>query len=131
MVIADTLKRRSLVRRKHIPVKEGYLFLSVIRGYFAHFYHFCAFLSRYYLIWSVPAFFVFPPAFATICFAHLLTGVMDYTIKKPRMNLFSFFFYFSLEQLFYQLGVWRGCVRNLSFQAVNPHITWKMPTKGF
>ena len=131
IVIADTLKRRSLVRRKHIPVKEVYLFLAVLRGYFAHFYHFCAFLSRYYLIWSVPAFFVFPPAFAMIWFAHLLTGVMDYRIKKPRMNLFSFFFYFSLEQLFYQLGVWRGCVRNLSFQAVNPQIAWKMPPRDF
>ncbi len=126
IVFADTLKKRFLARRMDIPLKTRLLFLSVLRVYFAHFYHFCAFLSRYYLIWSIPAFYFSPMLFAWIWFAHLLTGSVEYLIKKPKMNPFSFFFYFSLEQLFYQLGVWWGCVKHLSFQAVNPQIAWKI-----
>jgi hypothetical protein len=57
-------------------------------------------------------------------------GITEYVIKKPRMNLLSFFFYFSLEQLFYQLGVWWGCRRYRSFQAVNPQLGLKMPSKA-
>lgn len=130
IVIAETLNKGFFVRRRGIPVKTPALLLSVFRGYFAHFYHACAFLSRYYLIWSIPALFFFPLAFGIIGCAHMLTAIMEYATKKPRMNPFSFFFYFSLEQLFYQLGVWWGCIRHLSFQAVNPQLALKMPSKG-
>lgn len=130
IAFADTLNRKSLVRRKNVPVKNRRLFLSVLRGYFAHLYHSCAFLSRYYLIWSIPALFFSWLAFEIIWCAHLLTASTEYMIKKPRMNPFSFFFYFSLEQLFYQLGVWWGCMRHFSFQAVNPQVAMKMPSKS-
>ena len=130
IVIADSLNKRFLVRRKNIPVKIPVLLLSVLRGYFAHFYHSCAFLSRYYLIWSIPVLFFSWLAFGVVWCAHFLTASTEYIIKKPRMNLFSFFFYFSLEQLFYQLGVWWGCMRHGSFQAVNPQLGLKMPSKA-
>jgi mycofactocin system glycosyltransferase len=129
IVIGDTLNKCFLVRRKNIPIKTPVILVSVLRGYFAHFYHFCAFVSRYYLIWSIPALFFSSLAFGIIWCAHILTAITEYMIKKPQMNFFTFLFYFSLEQLFYQLGVWWGCIRYRSFQAVNPQLALKIPSK--
>jgi len=57
---------------------------------------------------------------------HFLTGLMEFFIKKPRLNIPLFLFYFSLEQLSYQLGVWWGCFKRNFFGPVNPQIVMKM-----
>lgn len=129
-VMMDTLRKFASVTRSSIPIKFPALFLAVIRTYFAFFYHCCAFVSRYYLIWSIFVIPLSPLAFTIIMGMHFFTGVMEYFIKKPRLNLFAFLFYFSLEQFSYQSGVWWRCLKNLSFNAVNPRITWKTHLKG-
>ena len=129
-VLMDALRKFTRVTHMGIPIKFTSLFLAVVRTYFAFFYHCCAFVSRYYLIWSIFVIPLSPLAFTIIMGMHFFTGSMEYFIKKPRLNLFSFLFYFSLEQLSYQLGVWWRCLKNLSFNAVNPRVTWKTPLKG-
>ena len=129
-VLMDALRKFTRVTHRGIPIKFTSLFLAVVRTYFAFFYHCCAFVSRYYLIWSIFVIPLSPLAFTIIMGMHLFAGSMEYFIKKPRLNLFSFLFYFSLEQLSYQLGVWWRCLKNLSFNAVNPRVTWKTPLKG-
>jgi mycofactocin glycosyltransferase len=58
---------------------------------------------------------------------HLVAGTVEFFTKRPALNLLSYWFFFSLEQLSYQSGVWWGCLRRLSFNPVNPHIrfTWQ------
>jgi len=114
-------------RGVYIPFYK--LFFAVFRTYFAFFYHFCAFISRYYLIFSAIIVFLSPLVFMIVLGMHLFVGVTEYFIKKPRLNLFSFLFYFSLEQLSYQLGVWWYCIKNSSFSAINPTITWRYPSR--
>jgi mycofactocin system glycosyltransferase len=130
IVFADTLIRWRRVRSRQLLIRFPTLLISVLRGYFAHLYHWCAFVSRYYLIWAIPALPLYSFAFATIFFMHLFAGIMEFAIKKPRLNLFLFLYYFSLEQLSYQLGVWWGCLRNFNFRAVNPRVAWRTPVRG-
>lgn len=122
IVLTDAFIRRASITRKAVPITFPHLFIAVVRSYFAFFYHCCAFVSRYYLICSILIIPLLPLTSIIILIMHLFTGFMEYFIKKPRINLFSFFFYFSLEQLSYQSGVWWGCLKNLSFNAVNPRI---------
>jgi len=126
-VIADAVKKFYKIRRCKIPIKAPFLLLSVLRNYLAFFHHIAAFVSRYYLF---PGLVILPIATLvsiTIVILHLISGIVDYFIKKAHLNLVSFLFYFSLEQLSYQLGVWWGCVKNICFRPLNPKIVNKIP----
>ena len=112
-------------RKKNLPIGLLRIIPAVLRSYLAFLYHCCAFVSRYYLFWSPIMFFLLPPAAMIIIGAHLVTGFTEYGTKKPSLNLFSFLFYFSLDQLFYQWGVWYRCCQNRHFHPVNPKISMK------
>ena len=125
-VLFDAMSKLFRVKGKGAAIRFPTVFMAVIRSYFAFFYHFCAFVSRYYLFWAIVVMLLFQPAFIIITGMHLLAGVVEYFIKKPRLNPVSFLFYFSLEQLSYQSGVWWGCLKKLSFSAVNPRLAWRI-----
>lgn len=112
-------------RKRNVSIGFISVMSAVLRDYAALLYHCCAFVSRYYLLWAIP-FLAFAPLLSiSIACAHLLTGVTDFFIKKPRLDPLSYMTYFSLEQLSYQLGVWQGCLRNLCFSPVNPVLTMR------
>jgi mycofactocin system glycosyltransferase len=125
VLLADSLITFSRTRRKHIPLYLTYIFVATFRGYLAFVYHCCAFVSRYYLLWVPLACIVAPIGTVIMVGAHLVTGIGEYFIKKPRLRLPSFLFYFTLDQLSYQLGVWWGCLTRLCFRPVNPRIVRK------
>lgn len=122
IVLADTLIKFVRMRRKTVQIGFIYIVFAVLRSYAAFFYHFCAFVSRYYLILGILTFPLFPLFYMIIFGIHLLIVSVDYFIKKPRLNPISFLLYFSLEQLSYQLGVWWGCFKHFSFNSVNPRV---------
>jgi len=123
LILVDILSKS--IRFKGIPANTPQIVLAVARTYPAFLFQCCSFVSRYYLIWSI----VFLPFLPTLSVAilgmHLLSGVVEYFIKRPKLNLASFLIYFSLEQLSYQLGVWWGCFRHFSFTSVNPKLVNK------
>ena len=123
----DTLNKWRRVRRWCIPVGFFSILISVARGYTAFFYHCCAFLSRYYLIWCIPLLPLSPFAGVAILGIHFLAGCIEYVMKRPRLDPFSFLFYFTCEQVSYQLGVWWGCLRQLAFGAINPRVIRRTP----
>jgi mycofactocin system glycosyltransferase len=125
-VIADTIKNILKIRRREIPIKVLSLLLSVLRSYLAFFHHIASFVSRYYLFPSLIILPIAPSVSTVFLMLHLLAGTVDYVIKKPRLNLGSFLFYFSLEQLSYQIGVWWGCFKNICFRPINPTIVKKI-----
>jgi mycofactocin system glycosyltransferase len=123
---------------RYIKVKKGKnvslgvlrIIPAVLRSYFAFLYHCCAFLSRYYLSWSPVVILFLPLTSIVIMGAHLVTGIVEWFTKKPSLNLFSFLFYFSMDQLWYQWGVWYGCFRKHYFHPVNPQISMKPDFEG-
>ena len=126
IVLLDALSKLFRIRGKSTNIKFPAVFMAVIRSYFAFFYHCCAFVSRYYLFWAIIVMPLFPLVFIIIMGMHLLAALVEYFIKNPHLNPVSFFFYFSLEQLSYQSGVWWGCLKNLSFSSVNPRVAWRI-----
>ncbi len=127
-MIADTIKRLLKIKRRKIPVRVSSLLLSVLRSYLAFLYHIASFVSRYYLLPSLIILPIAPRVLTVILMMHLLTGCVDYVIKRPRLNLVSFLYYFSLEQLSYQLGVWWGCFKNICFRPIVPKIVKNIST---
>lgn len=124
IAIGDTLNRLRTIRKKGVPVGIISIFFAVLRGYAAFAYHLSAFVSRYYMIWAILLFPVFPTTSTVIFVIHLVVGIVGYVIKKPRLNPFSFLFYFTMDQVSYQLGVWWGCLKHRTFGSVNPKVVW-------
>ncbi len=125
VLLWDCIHKYRKIHARNLPIRFFRLSLAVARSYLAFFYHLCGFVSRYYLM---PALLVFPfsSLFVLVVFCvHLLVGLTEYGIKKPRMNPFAFLFYFSLEQLAYQAGVWWGCFKRLNFNAVRPRVVFQ------
>jgi mycofactocin system glycosyltransferase len=127
--IADAVKKLLKLRRSGIQIKISSLLLSVVRSYLALFHHIASFVSRYYLFLSLIVLPIAPAVSTVILMLHLLAGTVDYILKKPRLNPAAFLFYFSLEQLFYQLGVWWGCFKHICFRPINPKIVSKLSLK--
>ncbi|MBI5604170.1 MAG: mycofactocin biosynthesis glycosyltransferase MftF [Deltaproteobacteria bacterium] len=123
--LLDTIIRFIALSSRRIPLGFKSLLLAGIREYLAFFYHWAAFFSRYYLFVPLLIFPFLPMISLALIGLHLLNGAVEYFIKKPRLNFFSFLFYFTLDQLAYQAGVWWGCLKNRCFHPVNPVLTFK------
>ncbi|WP_300454865.1 mycofactocin biosynthesis glycosyltransferase MftF [Desulfobacula sp.] len=128
IVLAEGMTKQAQIKQGRIPVRAFDLFSAIVRSYAALFYHCCSFVSRYYLIWFVPVLLIFPWVSILFIFVHCLSGLTEYVLKKPELNIFGFLFYFSLEQISYQLGVWFGCIQHKSFRAVNPVVVSQRQT---
>ncbi len=127
--VADVVIKLFKIRKGKIPSKVSWLLFSVVRSYLAFFHNIASFVSRYYLFVSLIVLPIAPSVSAVILMLHLLAGTVEYVIKKPRLNPAAFLFYFSLEQLSYQLGVWWGCFKHICFRPINPKIVSKLSLK--
>ena len=93
---------------------------SVLRSYFS-FYYFASFhLIRYYLILLAGLGFIFHFLWILCGIALLLTSIVDYRIKKPDLLYPVFLYFYTLEHLAYQTGVFWGCLKLKHFRAYIP-----------
>jgi hypothetical protein len=121
----DSHKKYAKLRKRQIPVARIQVVTAVLRSYLSFVYHCSSFISRYYLV-GLPLVLLISPLLAgTISLMHLIAGAVEYRVKTPRLNLFSFLFFFTLEQISYQSGVWWQCIRQLNFKPVLPRIVHK------
>ena len=123
--LMDILSKGLRSQRSGINFRFTILVRSVIREYATFIYHLGSFLSRYYLFIALLLLPVFPMISAVGLCAHFLTTMVEYKIKRPRLTPVSFLFYFTLEQLFYQLGVWAGCLRYRTFNPIFPRLVFR------
>ena len=111
------------LQKLNIPVGSLTVAWSTVRGFMALGYHCCSFISRYYLMAGMALLPFMPLTDASVIGMHLITGGVDYGILRPRLSLPMYLFYFSVEQIAYQCGVWWGCIRHMNFHPVFPVIT--------
>jgi mycofactocin system glycosyltransferase len=124
-LVIDTRVKQRNGRRGGVFFKFDAVLMATVRQNFSIIYHLGAFGSRYYLL---PAFLLAPvlPIFSMLMGGvHLGVGVVSYFLKRPRLDVFSFLFFFSLEQLAYQAGVWTGCLKKFFLQPVAPKFSWR------
>jgi mycofactocin system glycosyltransferase len=120
VLLLDSGTRFFKLARQQLYLTFFNILAAVLRSYLALLYHWAAFFSRYYLVLALPFGFFLPTISLTLIGLHLLTAGVEYYSKKPGLNFFSFLWYFTLDQLSYQLGVWWGCLKNRCFRPVNP-----------
>jgi mycofactocin system glycosyltransferase len=122
ILLFQTINCLKKVRRNVLHLGFRRIAPAVFRGHLSFLYHCCAFVSRYYLIWALPAAPLCPSVAAAILGAHLLTSFVQYVIRGPRLGFPAYLMYFSLEQVAYQSGVWWECLKDLRFNPVNPRL---------
>ena len=75
---------------------------------------------------GVPVVWLLSPMTAAVMIGmHLAAGIVEYTVKKPRLNPISFLLFFTLEQASYQSGVWWECIQRVNFNPLLPRIIHK------
>jgi hypothetical protein len=111
-VIAFELWRRSLTLKKlRMPLPVVKLAVSILRTYLSFGYFLSFHLVRYYLILLVvPAVFYYPVGIFDGALL-LLASLVDYSTRKPSLNYPAFLFFYLLEHLTYQIGVFWGCLK--------------------
>lgn len=126
VLLVDFCRKHLKIKRSGLGLKNSKLFFSVLRGHFSFAYHTSSYLVRYYLIFLIPLSFLYPKMFGLLLFLVIFSGSVDFSIKKPRINLFSFLFFYTLDQLAYQTGAFWGCIVNKNFGSYIPGILKKV-----
>jgi mycofactocin glycosyltransferase len=123
LLLADAHKSRRAAGRIGVHFSCATMLRAKGRHYIAALYHLAAFSSRYYLLPGMVLTFGLPWIGAIISVGHVATGLVQYVIKKPCLDPGRFLFWFTLEQLSYQAGVWGACLKQKFFAPVVPRPT--------
>jgi mycofactocin system glycosyltransferase len=107
------LWRRSVTVKKY-KMDTGFkqLVYAVLRSSYSFFYFAFFHLVRYYLVLFVGLGFLWYPLWIFGGLAILYASIVDYLLKKPKLFYPVFLFFYLLEHLSYQVGVFWGCVKN-------------------
>ncbi|MBI4767041.1 MAG: mycofactocin biosynthesis glycosyltransferase MftF, partial [Deltaproteobacteria bacterium] len=130
VTIMDAAARKRRLRLKDLPLAFIRILAATLRDYTEFIYQCCAFLSRYYLAAGLLFMPFLPRISILILGAQVLVGSVVYIGKRPRLNFLYFQFFFLLEQLSYQSGVWWGCLKNLHFNPVAPKLAGTWTSQG-
>jgi mycofactocin system glycosyltransferase len=116
----DLLWKSFTLKRTKIAFPFPRIASSTLRSYLSFYYFLSFHLVRYYLILLLALGFLFHLVWVFTGLALLLTSIVDYQVKKPRILYPVFLFFYTLEHLAYQTGVFRGCLRHKYFRTYIP-----------
>ena len=96
----------------------GYKLLlnSVLRSTFSTYYFIGFYLIRYHLMLMLIIGVVFSPAWQLAVICIFISSIVDYCVKKPNISFITFLYFYILEHLAYQTGVFSGCLKQRSFK---------------
>jgi len=116
LVFGIELWRKSVTLKKHrMPLPVGQIAYSILRTYLSYFYFISFHLVRYYLILLlIPGFFLHS-FWLFDAWILLLASLVDYLTKKPALLYPVYLFFYLMEHLAYQIGVFGGCWQNRYF----------------
>lgn len=122
LLLADSLQNRQRAQRIGLRLSFTTVLLAKIRHYLSVLYHLAAFCSRYYLLPIIVVIVLLPWLGAAFIAGHMAVALVQYSIKKPSLDPVTFLFFFTLEQISYQTGVWHGCFQRRYFSPVAPRL---------
>ena len=109
-------KKMRFKRRFDIALPLVDIFMACIKCHLLTVYHLGHHLARYYLLPAVIVSILIPHAAPPLMGMVILPTIVEFFQKKPRLSLPVFTLFFWMEQLFYQAGVFRGCLKQGSFR---------------
>lgn len=122
LLLINSLQKRQQAKRIGLRLAFTTVLLAKIRHCLSVLYYLAAFGSRYYLLPILALSLCLPRIGAVFIVGHTIVGLVRYTIKKPSLNPIVFLFYFTMEQISYQTGVWRGCFQQRYFSSLFPRL---------
>jgi mycofactocin system glycosyltransferase len=107
----DAWRKAAMLKVFKKEIRFSDIISSTLRSHLSFYYYTCFHLMRYYLILFIGFGFLWYPLWILGGAGILLTSIMDYYVKKPKLFYPVFFFYYLLEHLSYQSGVFWGCLK--------------------
>ncbi|MFH1646547.1 MAG: mycofactocin biosynthesis glycosyltransferase MftF [Chloroflexota bacterium] len=111
----DLWQKTATLKKYKAAIPFGKLAAAAFRSYLSLFYFAFFHLVRYYLILIFALGFLLHPLWLFGGLAIVYTSIVDFTVKKPQLNYPAFLFFYLLEHLAYQVGVFRGCLKQRYF----------------
>jgi mycofactocin system glycosyltransferase len=103
---------KSLTTGKYkVGLNYEQLAAAALRNQVSFFYYAFFHLMRYYLILIIGLGVAWWPFWVWGGAAIIYTSITDYIVKKPKLFYPVFLYFYLLEHLAYQVGVFRGCVK--------------------
>lgn len=109
-------KLKVLKNIKEIEFKPSILLWAIMKNTFSTYYYYSFHIIRYYLVPLTLIGLLFPSVWKNMAIILIIPAMVTYYQKKPKINFISFFVFFILEQISYQIGVFAGCLKMKSFR---------------
>lgn len=111
----DLWRKSATLLKFNMEIPFPQIIYATFRSYLSLFYFAFFHLMRYYLILIFALGFLWHPLWIFGGLVIIYTSVVDYWLKKPRLLYPVFLFFYLLEHLAYQVGVFLGCVKQKFF----------------
>ena len=108
-------QRRLLQEKIGLALPWCLLLAATGKEQLAWLYFFTLHLQRYYLVLFCLLALWWPQTAPLVAVIILLPVALEYCRRRPRLPFLAYAFFFLAEQIFYQLGVFWGCVKAWSF----------------
>lgn len=113
----DLFQKSGSLKKSKIVLPFPQIVYSTLGSFLSFFYFAFFHLVRYYLVLMFGLGFLLHSIWLFSSLALLFTSGVDYYVKRPRLSYPAFLFFYTLEHLAYQLGVFWGCLRLKYFRA--------------
>jgi mycofactocin system glycosyltransferase len=121
-IASDTARKRFRVRKAGLSIPFLRILSSVLRTHWIFSHSACFYVLRYGLIPVMLLGVLFHPLWLLAGFTMLVSSSTDYALKRPQLSYLAFAFYYVLDHLAYQMGVFTGCLSNGSFKTYVPRL---------
>lgn len=109
---SDIWWKSSTIRKYRVDISPGQLAAAALRSHLSFFYYAFFHLIRYYLILIIGLGVAWWPFWAWGGVGIIYASVTDYIVKKPKLFYPVFLYFYLMEHLVYQVGVFWGCVKH-------------------
>jgi mycofactocin system glycosyltransferase len=108
----DLWRRPRVTRKFKMGLSFGQLVSAALRSHLSCFYFVFFHLIRYYLVVFIGFGVLWYPLWILGGLALVYASLVDYFVKRPRLFYPIFLFFYLLEHLSYEAGVFWGCLKN-------------------
>jgi len=112
---SDIWWKSSTIGKYKVDLSPGQLAAAALRSLLSFCYYAFFHLIRYYLILIIGLGIAWWPFWVWGGVGIIYASVTDYTVKKPKLFYPVFLYFYLLEHLAYQVGVFWGCVKHRYF----------------
>ncbi len=111
----DLWRKSATLLKFNVTLPFPQVIYATLRSYLSFFYFAFFHLVRYYLILIFALGFLWHPLWYFGGLVIICTSIVDYRVRKPKLLYPVFLFFYLLEHLVYQVGVFRGCCKQKYF----------------